>query len=104
MLCVQLPAEDNAAAVYARFQQAWDESRKGGRPGSMFYALRKAFGRWFFFGGCYCALSNVFLVLQPIFVGKIVGVLRDDSRSSAEGYAWCAALIAATLGSSMVSA
>lgn len=89
--------------MYDRFQKAWNESRKNGQPGSMLYALRKAFGRWFFFGGCYCALSNVFLVLQPIFVGQIVGVLRDSSRSSAEGYAWCAALIAATLGSSMVS-
>jgi len=102
----ELPLEDSAAQVFQRFQKEWVATRKEGAPnkpasGSILTSLRRAFGGWFWVAGAFCALSNIFLLLQPVFVQRIVEVLKDSNRSSSEGYLWSMALILTTMGSSL---
>jgi hypothetical protein len=97
----ELPNEDRSEVVYQKFQEAWQKTREGGKAGSVWRALFIAFGRLWMIGAVHCVLSNVFAILQPIFVRRLVEELSDDSRPLLDAYMWSLALIITTLGSSL---
>ncbi len=97
----ELPDDDTSSVVYDKFQMAWNKTREGGKAGSVWRALFSAFGKLWMIGGVHCVLSNVFAILQPIFVQRLVEALSDDASPILHAYMWSLALVCTTLGSSL---
>ena len=97
----ELPTVDSAPACFSNFTREWEATSANGSAGSLSRALRRAFGFWWWMAAFYCVIANVFLILAPIFVQKIVGVLEDQSVPAWKGYLWSMALVLTTFLSSL---